>query len=125
MMKIVCQTCGVEGYLQHIGKNYYRIRHYVGFKNSKPVFKYHRQDPEYIQALLKQKERIDQVDHTNIDQKLFNNAFVNENIKGPVVQFGMNAAFARRRPRVQIPPGPQIRARDWVVGLIVLRIIER
>ena len=44
---------------------------------------------------------------------------------GPVVQFGMNAAFARRRPRVQIPPGPQIHARDWVVGLFVLRIIER
>ena len=28
--------------------------------------------------------------------------------KGPVVQFGMNAAFARRRSRVQIPPGPPI-----------------
>jgi hypothetical protein len=27
--------------------------------------------------------------------------------RGPVVQFGMNAAFARRRSRVQIPPGPQ------------------
>ena len=25
---------------------------------------------------------------------------------GPVVQFGMNAAFAMRRSRVQIPPGP-------------------
>ena len=25
---------------------------------------------------------------------------------GPVVQFGVNAAFARRRSRVQIPPGP-------------------
>ena len=27
-------------------------------------------------------------------------------IHGPVVQFGMNAAFARQRSRVQIPPGP-------------------
>jgi hypothetical protein len=107
MMKIVCQICGVEGYLQHISRNYYRVRHYVAFKNGKPVFKYHRQDPEYIQTLLEQ-ERIDQVDHTNIDQKLFNNASSNENVRGPVVQFGMNAAFARRRPRVQIPPGPPL-----------------
>jgi hypothetical protein len=27
--------------------------------------------------------------------------------KGPVDQFGMIAAFATRKPRVQIPPGPQ------------------
>jgi hypothetical protein len=44
---------------------------------------------------LKQKEKIGQVDQRNIDQKLFNNTFVNENVSEPVVQFGMNAAFAR------------------------------
>ena len=29
-----------------------------------------------------------------------------EKILGPVVQLGMNAAFAMRKSRVQIPPGP-------------------
>ena len=65
----------------------------------------------YDTAILKEKKllgkRIDLVDNTNIDQKLFNNTFFNKNAWGPVVQFGMNAAFARRRSRVQIPPGPQ------------------
>jgi hypothetical protein len=76
------------------------------------LFKYHRQDPKYVLNILKQKEKIGQVDQRNIDQKLFNNAFVNENVSGPVVQFGMNAAFARRRSRVQIPPGPLCLQKD-------------
>jgi hypothetical protein len=67
MMKIVCQACGIEGYLQHIGKNYYRIRHYVGFKNGKPVFKYQSQEPEYVHKLLRQKGRIDHIGQNNID----------------------------------------------------------
>ena len=67
MVKIVCQLCRIEGYLQHIGKNYYRIRHYVGFNNGKPVFKYHRQDPQYVLRLLGQKGSIDQGDQGNID----------------------------------------------------------
>jgi len=97
MVKIVCQVCGVAGYLQHIGKNYYRVRHYVGFKNGKPVFKYHRQDPEYVLKLLEQSE-IDQIDRNSIDQNLKAQGVFNGNIEGPVVQFGMNAAFARARP---------------------------
>ena len=105
MVKIVCQICGVVGYLQHIGKNYYRVRHYVGYKNGKPVFKYHRQDPEYVFKRLEQRE-IDPIDPKCIDQNLKAHDVCNGNIEGPVVQFGMNAAFARRRPRVQIPPGP-------------------
>ena len=52
MMRIVCQVCGVSGYLQHIGRNYFRVRHYLGYKNGKPVFKYHRQEPSYIRKLL-------------------------------------------------------------------------
>ena len=51
-MKIVCQVCRVSGYLQHIGKNYYRVRHYLGYKDGKPVFKYHRQEPSYVHKLL-------------------------------------------------------------------------
>ena len=106
MMEIVCQVCGIVGYLQHIGKNYYRVRHYVGCENGKPLFKYHRQDPQYVHKLLEQERNIDQVDHNRVDQNLKEHKLFNENMGGPVVQFGMNAAFARRRSRVQIPPGP-------------------
>jgi hypothetical protein len=77
MMKIVCQVCGVIGYLQHIGKNYYRVRHYVGYKNGKPVFQYHRQDPEYARRLLRQKA-IDQNDQNSIDPEHLKSAFFDE-----------------------------------------------
>jgi hypothetical protein len=72
-LKIKCQVCGTEGYLQHIGKSYYRVRHYAGFKNGKPVFKYHRQEPEYIQAILGQSNdgRVDQIDQKRVDQNLY------------------------------------------------------
>ena len=82
-MKIVCQVCGVEGYLQRIGKNYYRVRHYVGYKNGKPVFKYHRQDPEYVQRFIdeEKKTRADQIDHNDIDQNLKANVSFNENVR--------------------------------------------
>ncbi|MHA3965008.1 MAG: hypothetical protein AM325_015885, partial [Candidatus Thorarchaeota archaeon SMTZ1-45] len=62
-MKIICQVCGIKSYLQHIGKNYYRVRHYIGYRNGKPVFKYHRQEPDYVHKLLVEKSEIDQFDH--------------------------------------------------------------
>jgi hypothetical protein len=44
-MNIVCEVCGNEGYLQHIGKSYYQIRHYIGLDQmtKKPRFEYHKQ----------------------------------------------------------------------------------
>ena len=49
----------------------------------------------------------DQCDRsTIIDQNLKAASFFNEEAVGPVDQSGMIAAFARRKPRVQIPPGP-------------------
>ena len=105
--RIACQACGIVGYSQHIGKNCYRARHYVGFENDKPVFNYHRQDLEYVLRSLEH-EGIDEIDQDNVDQNLKVTGFINERLVGPVVQFGMNAAFARRRSRVQIPPGPHL-----------------
>ena len=88
MMKIVCQVCGVLGYLQHIGKNYYRVRHYVGYANGKPLFKYHRQDPEYVRRLLRQKV-IDQIDHSNIDpENLKSPSFAENKWAGSLVRIG-------------------------------------
>jgi hypothetical protein len=51
-MKIVCEVCRVEGYLQHTSQNYYRVRHYVGVENGKPRFEYHKQSLEYVQRFL-------------------------------------------------------------------------
>jgi len=73
--------------------NYYRVRHYVGYKNGKPLFKYHRQDPEYARKLLEH-EGIDLIDQKTIDQNLKAQGVFNGNIEGPVVQFGMNAALS-------------------------------
>ena len=53
-VKIVCEVCRVEGYLQHISQNYYRVRHYVGVENGKPRFEYHKQSLEYVQRFLNQ-----------------------------------------------------------------------
>jgi hypothetical protein len=118
--RIVCQICGVVGYLQHIVKNYYRTRHYVGFKNGKPLFKYHRQDPEHVFKLLRQ---IDQSDQNNIDHpgqtnylevevnrfKSENKAHFNQG-SGSIVRSSIVASRVislRRKPptRVRIPAG--------------------
>ena len=70
-MKIVCEVCGNKGYLQHIGKNYYRIRHYAGLDSvsKKPRFEYHRQSLSYVQSLLRQNNPspIDLIDPKTID----------------------------------------------------------
>jgi len=88
MVKIVCQICGIVGYLQHIGKNYYRVRHYVGYENGKPLFKYHRQDPEYVLKSLGH-EGVDQIDPDTIDQNLKVKEFFNENKRaGSLVWIG-------------------------------------
>jgi hypothetical protein len=77
MVKIVCQVCGVSGYLQHIGKNYYRVRHYLGYKDGKPIFKYHRQEPSYIHKLVgEQMGHAGQgVRTTGVDQNLKDSGF--------------------------------------------------
>ena len=114
MVKIVCQVCGVIGYLQHIGKNYYRVRHYVGYENGKPVFKYHRQDPEYVKDLL-EKKKVDQIGHNDIDQNLKVKEPFNENKRaGSLVRIG------RKPPKLAVvgsnPTPPAIE-----IGVLSLR----
>lgn len=44
---------GLEvGQLQDIGKNYYRVKHYVGPVNGKLSFEYHKQSLQYIKGFL-------------------------------------------------------------------------
>jgi len=51
-MKIVCETCGKEGYLQRITDHYCRVRHYIGLNSvtKKPRFEYHKQNSSYIES---------------------------------------------------------------------------
>ena len=51
-MRIICEVCKQEGYLQQLG-NYYRVRHYEGkAEYGKSKFFYHQQSKEYAQAQL-------------------------------------------------------------------------
>ena len=84
-MKIKCEVCGNEGYLQHIGPNYYRIRHYLNSVGGKPKFEYHKQSLAYVQRFLNQKPSpIDLIDLKTIDLKLSNNSSFLENVAPPI-----------------------------------------
>ena len=51
-MRIICEVCKVEGYLQQLG-NYYRVRHYNGkAEYGKSKFYYHQQSKEYAEQQL-------------------------------------------------------------------------
>jgi hypothetical protein len=51
-MRIICEVCKVEGYLQQLG-NYYRVRHYNGKAEfGKSKFYYHQQSKNYADEQL-------------------------------------------------------------------------
>jgi hypothetical protein len=79
-LKIRCQVCRIDGYLQHIGKTYYRVRHYRGFRNGRSVFTYHKQEPWYIQAILGRSDdgEVDQFDQKRVDQNLYASGSFNQ-----------------------------------------------
>jgi hypothetical protein len=73
MTKIVCEQCNKIGYLQRIGNNYYRIRHYLSLDptTKKPIFQYHQVTKAYAEdqiTKLSSKPDIDQLIKTNIEQ---------------------------------------------------------
>ena len=85
-MKIICEVCKNLGQLQHLSKNYYRVKHYLGSVNGKLRFEYHKQNPSYIDKVFKEQANnnepfsIDPIGQNNIDQKLFNNGSISENV---------------------------------------------
>ena len=68
-MKIKCEVCGNQGQLQHLSKNYYRVKHYLGSVGGKLRFEYHKQSFQYVQGVLKQNNPspIDPIDPKTID----------------------------------------------------------
>ena len=91
-MKIVCEACGKMGQLQHLSKNYYRVKHYLGSVDGKLKFEYHKQSFQYVQRILNQNEpekNIDPIDQSDIDLKLLNNGSISENTRaGSLARLG-------------------------------------
>jgi hypothetical protein len=78
MVKILCPTCNTEGYLQKVGRAYFRIRHYRGInkETNKSEFYYHPITKMYAEKALSEiKPKSNQnlsighlnTDHYNID----------------------------------------------------------
>ena len=68
MVKIPCQVCHIEGTLQKVGNNYYRIRHYDGTVNRKPRFHYHQNTKDYALKHLKKLRQQNKLLNTIFDQ---------------------------------------------------------
>ena len=86
-MKIKCDVCGNEGQLQHIGKNYYRVKHYLGSIDGKLRFEYHKQSIGYIKSILDNSgnvRRIDPIDQKHIDLKILKSVPNYQNIQASV-----------------------------------------
>ena len=81
-MRLKCEQCGIEGYLQQIGRGYFRVRHYKGInkETNKSEFFYHQQTKEYIDRILPNIEHL----NTPIELKLKDNSSFSVNIAGGV-----------------------------------------
>ena len=91
-MKVKCEVCGNLGQLQHLSRNYFRVKHYSGSVNGKLRFEYHRQSLEYIKGVLVTSEEhkdIDPIDPKTIDPNLLNVSCFNENTRaGSLARLG-------------------------------------
>jgi hypothetical protein len=85
-MKVKCEVCGNLGQLQHLSKNYYRVKHYLGSVDGKLKFEYHKQSFQYVQGILRQNKTcsIDQIDPKTIDPRLKGNSLFLQNMAGGV-----------------------------------------
>jgi len=125
-LRIICQVCGVQGYLQHIGKNYFRVRHYVGYKESKPKFKYHKQNPEYVRNLSGERSigQVGQYDRsTGVDQNLKAYGFFNENTgwAGSLVRIGLRPpkpVVVGSNPTPPAITSTQYQFREYLLGYV-------
>ena len=113
MTKIKCPICGIEGFLEKRG-NSYRVKHYKGYINKKRIYVTHM-IPSSLISTTEIVTNLSDQSNNNLLMGINGNQIMgikglnlgfNQEKNGPVVQSGMNAALARRRPRVQIPPGP-------------------
>ena len=100
-MKIKCEICGNVGQLQHLSKNYYRVKHYLGSVDGKLKFEYHKQSPQYIQSLVSKPSPI-QIDPKTIDPKSLNSGSLNQVVGGRSLAW-LGHRLPKPTTRVQIP----------------------
>ena len=50
-MKIKCPVCGIQGFLQRRG-NSFRVQHYIGYRNGKRKYTYHKVPSEIAKKLM-------------------------------------------------------------------------
>lgn len=101
-MKIKCEVCGNQGQLQHLSKNYFRVKHYSGSVDGRLKFEYHKQSLAYVRNMLGISRETKPIDPNSIDLKL------NSNGSESLNQGGRSLAWLGHRPptpttRVQIP----------------------
>jgi len=72
MVKIPCQVCQIQGTLQKVGNNYYRIRHYEGSFNKKLRFHYHQNTKPYALKHLEKLREHNLLVNTIFDQNTKN-----------------------------------------------------
>ena len=112
------------GYLQHVGKSYYRIRHYIGLDpvTKKPRFEYHKQSIQYVENILNNKKttaNIDLIDQKTVDLNLNkNDSFSKNELRGcPSLVGGRPAKPVVSNGRVGSNPTP--RAILFVQGIAI------
>ena len=68
-LRIICEVCKQEGYLQQLGKNYHRVRHYEGRgDNGKGKLFYHQQSKDWVETQLKNKDSNNDQLNTKVGQ---------------------------------------------------------
>ncbi len=78
-MRIKCESCGIEGQLQHLSENYFRVKHYLGTVDGKLKFEYHKQSLAYVKSIRDAPEYVSEIDPKTIDLNLNNNGISFEN----------------------------------------------
>jgi hypothetical protein len=106
-MKIICEVCKNLGQLQHLSKNYYRVKHYLGSIDGKLKFEYHKQSFQYVQGILSENNisPIDLIDQKHIDLKIKDLSSVKVRGVGfePTNPYGIAASGLRLWPCLATP----------------------
>ena len=84
-MKIKCEVCGNQEQLQHLSRNYFRVKHYLGSVDGKLKFEYHKQSLAYVKSISgtsRNPSPIDPIDQKSIDPKILKLSLNNQNRNG-------------------------------------------
>ena len=91
-MRVKCQVCQVDGYLQVLG-NYARVRHYKGINliTKKSEFFYHQQSKDYVERTLKDIKPNENLDTSNNGQCSSVQCRIENNIEQKLNDLGLKS----------------------------------